>query len=162
MNRPYSAIYFIAIALSACASNPDRAPLGNDRQQTIAATGAPTTVYPLGQGERLQYSRQPSGRQVYNLDFDAQGKLVSARQVLTEPDFARVQTGSWQAADIERAFGKPAFIARVASFDGPVWTYRYDYFGTPKLFHVLVDEQGVVSRTQMTEEPVGNDHRREP
>jgi hypothetical protein len=136
--------------------------MGQDRQQTLAKLGAPTAAYPLPLGERLQYSRQPYGRQVYNLDLDTAGKLASARQMLTESEFAKVQVDQWLAADVERAFGKPAIVARVYSFDGPVWSYRYDYYGIPKQFHVFLDANGVVRRTERTEEPVGNERHREP
>ena len=152
MNTTYVAIIFVAFGVSSCASNPDRMALGASRQQVVAQFGTPTAAYVLPQGERLQYSRQPAGRQVYDLDFDAAGHLVSARQMLTEAQFAKVQVNTWTAADVERAFGRPAQIGQVYSFKGPIWTYRYEVVSFHKLFHVFLDAQGVVRRTQITDE----------
>ena len=142
------------LALSACAGNPDAIPAGTNRDAVLATLGQPTAVWPLNGGERLQYSRQPLGQQVYNVDLDRSGHVVGTAQVLTQAGFAEVQIDAWRTQDVLRAFGKPALIARVYSFDGIVWSYRYaELFGLNKLFHVYIDSTGLVRRTQVTDEP---------
>ena len=68
--------------------------------------------------------------------------------------FAAVQIDVWRTPDVLSAFGKPALIARVHSFDGVVWSYRYaEPFGLNKQFQVFIDSAGWVTRTQVTDEP---------
>ena len=148
----YVAIFFIVIVGSGCASNPDHAALGASRADVISAYGKPSADFALPSGARLQYSRQPYGRQVYNIDLDASGKVASAQQVLTEVQFLQVQTGVWKAADVERAYGKPGMVTQVGNFAGKIWVYRYDYYGTNKLFQVAIDAAGVVREVGMAEE----------
>ena len=151
----YIATIGIAIAVlgvAGCASNPDRVAAGASRDDVLRSYGAPTADIRTPGAERLQYSRQPAGQQVYNIDLNADGKVVSVTQAMTEAQFALVQPDVWRVADVERAFGKPALVGQVYSFKGDVWSYRYDYYGTKKQFHVFIDAQGLVRRTQVTEE----------
>lgn len=151
----YVAIISVAISalgVSGCASNPDRVAAGTSRDEVLRSYGAPTADIRTPDGERLQYSGQPFGQQVYNIDLNAEGKVVAVTQALTMAQFALVQLDAWRASDVQRAFGKPALVAQVYSFKGDVWSYRYNYFGTNKQFHVFIDPQGVVRRTQSTDE----------
>ncbi len=155
-------------ALSGCAGNPDALPNGTPRDKVLATYGTPTAIWPQmpggGQsqevGERLQYSKQPWGQQVYNVDLDSRGRVIASTQVMTQTAFAAVQVDTWRAQDVQRAFGKPALVARVHSFDGSVWSYRYaEPFGLNKQFHVFLDATGLVKRTQVTDEPDPADDR---
>lgn len=158
--------------LAGCAGNPDVLPSGTPRDKVLATYGTPTAIWPLvpsaghseGQrvvtGERLQYSNQPWGQQVYNVDLDSSGRVAATAQVMTQAAFAAVQIDTWRTQDVQRAFGKPALIARVHSFDGSVWSYRYaEPFGLNKQFHVFIDATGLVKRTQVTDEPDPTDDR---
>ena len=140
--------------LSACAAAPSGVPIGTSREATLTALGQPTAVWTLNGGERLQYSGQPWGQQVYNVDLDRSGRVATTSQVMAPAAFAAVQNDVWTTQDILRAFGKPALVAQVHSFDGIVWSYRYaEPFGLNKQFHVFIDTSGRVRRTQMTDEP---------
>ena len=155
VHSAYIATISIAIAVlgvAGCASNPDRVAAGASRDDVLRSYGTPTADIRTPGAERLQYSRQPFGQQVYNIDLNADGKVVAVTQALTMAEFARVQLDVWRAVDVQRAFGRPALVAQVHSFKGDVWSYRYDYFGTNKQFHVFIDPQGLVRRTQSTEE----------
>ena len=161
LNPPRVHFAWLGIAfLSACAGNPDAVPAGTNRAAVLASLGQPTAVWPLQQGERLQYSNQPWGQQVYNVDLDNNGRVVARAQVLTQAGFAAVQIDAWRTQDVLRAFGKPALVGRVHSFDGIVWSYRYaEPFGLNKQFHVFMDANGLVRRTQVTDELALNDDR---
>lgn len=142
------------LTLVACAGNPDAIPVGTNRDAVLSTLGQPTAIWTITGGERLQYSRQPGGQQVYNVDLDNSARVVTAAQVMTQAAFAAVQIDAWRTQDVLRAFGKPALIARVYSFDGIVWSYRYaEPFGPNKQFHVFIDSSGMVRRTQVTDEP---------
>lgn len=157
------------LLLAACAGNPDALPSGTPRDKVLATYGMPTAIWPLQAaagrseergGERLQYSNQPWGQQVYNVDLDSSGRVVATAQVMTQAAFAAVQIDQWRTQDVQHAFGKPALIARVHSFDGIVWSYRYtEPFGLNKQFHVFIDATGLVKRTQVTDEPDPADDR---
>ena len=149
------------LLLAGCAGNPDALPSGTPRDKVLATYGLPTAIWPLAQkegqnqvlGERLQYSNQPWGQQVYNVDLDSSGRVVATAQVMTQAAFAAVQIDTWRTQDVQHAFGKPAQITRVHSFDGIVWSYRYaEPFGQNKQFHVFMDASGLVKRTQVTDE----------
>ena len=151
----YVATIIIAIGTlggAGCARAPGADAAGAPRDDVLRSYGTPTADIRTPEGGRLQYSRQPYGQQVYNIDLNADGKVIAVTQALTEAQFARVQLDVWRVADVERSFGKPPMVGQVYSFKGDVWSYRYDYYGTNKQFHVFIDPQGVVRRTQSTEE----------
>jgi hypothetical protein len=136
--------------LAACAGNPfagfDIAP-GTPRDAVIARMGQPYRVVRLPGGERLQYSMQPYGRIAWMVDLDASGRVTQARQVLTEGNFHRIEPGKWTREDVEREFGRPAWVDGVASWNGPVMTYRWrDIANSDMFYYVYLDPQGVVRR----------------
>lgn len=149
MRVPFLAVA-IALLLGACAhpwNTADIAP-GTPREQVIARAGQPVAVVPLaGGGQRLQYTLQPLGRYAFMVDLDANGRVVQSRQVLTEREFHRIEPGRWTRADVQREFGPPAQVDGVASWNGPVWTYRWRDLGGADMFYwVYFDPQGVVQR----------------
>lgn len=154
------AVSAAALVLAGCTGVPQWEKPGAARAGVVQRLGAPTAVYPLPGGERLQYSWQPFGAQVYNLDFDASGRLLSVDQALEPEKFNRIVADQWRASDVQRLLGKPALIERVARFDGDIWTYRYKDFSGYRRLHVHLDPSGVVRKILSTDEPVGND--REP
>jgi hypothetical protein len=138
------------VLVSGCAGSPfasyEFAP-GTPRQQVIERMGPPHRVVPIAGGERLQYSMQPVGHFAWMVDVDAAGKVIRSRQVLTENDFHRIEIGKWTRADVEREFGRPAWIDGVASWRGPIMTYRWRDLQRSDMFYwVYLDERNVVQR----------------
>ena len=131
--------------LTGCATPP--LPAGASRDEVVARYGSPTAVVPLGSGSRLQYSQQPAGQSVLMVDLDANGRLVSAQQVMMPATFKRVVVGSWTRQDVEREFGRPAMLDRVASWPGDVMTYRWLDVNQDMFFFVYLDAANVVQRT---------------
>lgn len=133
-----------AVALSACAIG--RVQPGMTHDEVIARLGTPTREVPLASGTRLQYSGQPAGRYATMVDLDASGRVVQARQVLNARDFARIEVGKWTRQDVEREFGPPASVDRVASWPFEIMTYRW--FDVIDLFFwVYLDQNNLVQRT---------------
>lgn len=120
---------------------------GMSRDQAIASYGTPSRVVPLATGTRLQYSRQPAGQETVMVDLDAAGRVVSVRQVLTAAEFARVVPGQWTRDDIEREFGRPARVDRVASWQNDILTYRWLDVTQDMFWFVYLDANNVVQRT---------------
>jgi len=139
-----------AFALAACATpfGADGIAPGTPREEVLARMGQPARVVPLANGgQRLQYTLQPAGQYAWMVDLDAAGRVTSARQVLNQQDFQRIVPGQWTAADVEREFGPPARVDRVASWNGPVLTYRWrDVQNADMFYYVYLDPQGVVRR----------------
>ena len=140
----------VSVLLFGCAGNPlngySIAP-GTPRDAVIARMGQPQRVVRLPAGERLQYSQQPMGRYAWMVDLDSSGKVVQSRQVLTANDFNRIEPGKWTRDDVEREFGRPAWVDGVASWKGPILTYRWrDVQGSNMFYWVYLDERNVVQR----------------
>lgn len=139
--------------LAGCVAMPERLPPGTPRAQVVESLGPPTGEYAMPEGVRLQYSRQPLGRQVYNLDFDADGRLRRVEQVLdTQAMLTAIQVDRWTRQDVLRHMGRPALVERVARFDGDIWTYRYLELNNERLAHVHIDRGGVVRKLLFLDE----------
>ena len=137
--------------LFGCAGNPFAGydiPPGTARDAVVARMGGPYRVVRLPNGgERLQYTLQPIGRHAWMVDLDSGGKVVQSRQVLTEANFHRIEPGKWTRDDVEREFGRPAWVDGVASWNGPVMTYRWrDTANSDMFYYVYLDRQNVVRR----------------
>lgn len=119
---------------------------GMSRDDVLARYGTPSRVLPLGEGTRLQYSGQPEGQTAVMVDLDAAGKVIRAREVLTLAEFSRVEVGKWTRADVEREFGRPASMDRVALWPGDIMTYRWLDGDIDKFFWMYLDAGNVVRR----------------
>ncbi|WP_457281562.1 hypothetical protein [Polaromonas sp. P5_D5] len=119
---------------------------GMTRENVIALRGTPSRVVPLDAGTRLQYSGQPLGQFATMVDLDAAGRVIGVREVLTPAEFSRVQPGKWTRSDMEREFGRPAKIDRVASWSGDIMTYRWRDSDQPMFFWAYLDGNNVVQR----------------
>ena len=156
--RPRGALTLATLVLAAllagCAAMPERLATGTPRADIERALGRPTATIDLPEGTRLQYSRQPAGQQVFNVELDAQGRLRQVDQVMDPAWFARIEVDRWTRDDVLRLFGRPALVERVALFDGDIWTYRYLDVSWPRQFHVHLDPAGVVRKLMHTDEPM--------
>jgi len=156
--RPAAALALVAgllgIALLAgCASDPTRTPLGLTREQALQRLGPPSATYPLAGGERLQYSRAPMGFEVTNVDLDASGHVASVVQEMDEKLFSNtIKIDQWRQDDVLRTYGRPYEIARVTSFNGTVWSWRYLQINNRRFLYIYIDPQGVVRRYHVGDE----------
>lgn len=145
----------VSAALLAACATPGQIQPGATEAQARAALGNPTATYKLPNGgTRLQYSGQPSVQWVWNLDFDAAGKLVSREQVLTDAAFARIVVGRDTRNDIVREFGPPADIQTYPLKQETSYMYRYYTFGGfPSAMYIAFNPAGVVTGTQTGLDP---------
>lgn len=138
-----------AVLLGGCAlfSNVADVAPGTPESTVLATYGQPTARYPATatQDARWQYSMEPSGQAVYNVDFDAAGLVRHAEQALNEGLFGqRIQRGHWTHADVLREYGPPARTMQVHNFDGIIWVYRYTNGPTWRLLYIDIDPAGIV------------------
>jgi hypothetical protein len=150
----YLWLLVLAAVLAGCVSEPTRLPLGTDRAAALERLGKPTSTYALpGGGERLQYSRAPSGYAVTNIDIDANGKVFSIRQELFEGLFdSTIKPGQWRTEDVLRTYGRPFEISRVTSFDGDVWAWHFKSLNNRRLLYIYIDPTGVVDHYHTADE----------
>lgn len=143
--KTVSGVLVSVLLTTACAVR--MAQPGMSREDVISRYGAPSRVLPLGAGTRLQYSGQPAGQTAVMVDLDAAGKVIRAREVLTQAEFSKIEIGKWMRADVEREFGRPASVDHVASWSGDIMTYRWLDGDINKFFWVYLDAGNVVRRT---------------
>lgn len=138
----------LALALGACATSSNSVQPGMSRSDVLARMGQPSHTWPLDNGgTRLQYSRQPAGQRVFNVDTDAAGRVVEVRQMLTSDEFQRIAVNQWTRQDVERAFGPPASVDHAAHWPGDIMAYRW-YAGQDMFYWVYLDAKGVVRRAE--------------
>lgn len=150
----------VAVVTAGCALPAREAP-GALKNDVVARLGPPNAVFALPSGERLLYTELPAGFAAYNLDFDASGRLVRNEQVLTQSRFEALAASGWNAQEVQRTFGPPVLVERVARFDGDIWTYRFRQNADSRLAHVHLDRQGVVRQVIFTDELPNFDNARD-
>ena len=143
--KTFVSLAAVAILMAGCAFTPVQP--GMSREQVMASYGTPTRALPLATGTRLQYSRQPAGQSAVMVDLDAAGKVVAVREVMKRQEFLRIEPGKWTRDDVEREFGPPARVDRVASWSGDIMNYRWRDSLQDMLFWVYLDAANRVQRT---------------
>ncbi len=143
--KTVSSLALAVMLVAACAFSPPRP--GMSREEVVAQYGKPSRVVPLPAGTRLQYSLQPAGQGALMVDLDPAGKVVAVRQMMTLAELSRIEPLKWTREDVEREFGRPASIDRVASWPGDIMTYRWLDITQDMYFWVYLDASNVVQRT---------------
>ena len=99
--------------------------IGLSREQVIAQMGNPYPAPPdLSQAQRLDFPRGPFGKHTYSLQFDADGNVISFKQLLTEENFRQITPGMDVSEVIER-IGISRDQFGLARNRGYVWNFRY-------------------------------------
>jgi hypothetical protein len=120
---------------------------GTSRDEVLARFGSPQQVVRLPAGERLQYSQQPMGRTAWMIDLDASGRVLNTHQALTAENLNRVVPGQWTLDDVQREFGPPARVDRVAGWNGSVLNYQWRTDANIDMqYAIYVDGRNVVGR----------------
>jgi hypothetical protein len=142
-------------ALAACSAyGPGGLAPGSTVEAAVRSMGPPTGDYTLPDGRRrVEFARGPMGKNTYMLDYDAQGRLQSAEQVLTEQRFNAIRAGM-AANEVLLQLGRPSKRFVVGLYEKQtVWAYRYE---TPfcTWFMVGLDPGGQVVDTAYGPDPV--------
>jgi hypothetical protein len=143
--KTVSSLALAMLLVAACALTPVRP--GMSREDVVAHHGQPSRVLALPAGTRLQYSLQPAGQSAVMVDLDAAGKVVTVRQMMTLAELSKIEPGKWTRDDVEREFGRPASMDRVASWRGDIMSYRWLDITQDMYFWVYLDGSNVVQRT---------------
>ncbi len=117
--------------------------------------GTPDHVREEVSGSRvLEFPRGPEGQRTYFVRLDAQGRFVSAEQVLRPDNFARVVPGM-REDEVRDILGKPAAVATYAARpDETVWTWRWlQDEREAMVFMAYFGPDGRVRRAESTADP---------
>lgn len=153
-----------AFLLIGCAGyGPSGLQPGQTEADVRARMGEPTERAARPNGHtRLDYARGPMGKHTWRIDLDANGRIASIEQLLTERNFESLQPGDTRAAVIER-IGPPTSVRGGWRGVGEVWFYRYD---TPppycRRFHVWLVDDRVREATYANDPMCEERDRREP
>lgn len=138
------------VLLGGCAlfTNPDSVAPGTPAAAVVQQLGRPTAQYPASAnaGERLQYTYQPAGQRVYNVDLDAQGRVARVEQALSEAPVPASASSRMcgRALTCCANYGSPARTMGVHKFQGDVWVWRYLDGPIWRLLYIDIDRAGVV------------------
>ena len=145
----------VAAALFGCGTQAGSVRPGQDEAAVSATAGRPTAIVKLPDAAtRWQYSGQPFNQAVWNVDFDAQGRVRSVEQMMTDEAFATIKSGRDTRAEVLRDFGPPAESFSYPLKNETAWMYRYFTFGGfYAAMFVYFDPAGVVKRTETGMDP---------
>lgn len=140
----------LSILLVACAA-PKPVEVGYDEVQVIAARGKPTHRYSLADGQLLEYNYGPYGQQTYMARLDANGKLISFEQVLTNQKFTQIQIDKFNKTDVLRAIGAPSRKTYFPLSRLEMWLYPYrDNEVWNAILYLGFDDAGIVRKLEKT------------
>lgn len=135
--------------LSGCAMFQTPQP-GISESELIVMRGQPDRVYQEGDHRRLEWSASQMGQYAYMAEIDADGRMISFEQVLTDERFASLRPSKSTMADVIRTVGRVHEMNRRTFDDGETWSYRYKEHGVwDAMVTIYFDRNGVV-------EAVGN------
>lgn len=114
--------------------------------------GEPAATYPeAGGAKTLEYPRQPEGQRNYMITIGADGRMSALRQVLTPPNFARVQPGL-DKAQVRRLLGLPGMTRFYELRQEEVWDWRWLDGAQNKVFSVTFGTDGRVLASAVTDD----------
>lgn len=152
MTRLPFTLSFAGLMLAGCAGyGPGALKPGASVAEATQTMGAPTGRYALASGERLEFARGPAGLHTYMLDFDAQGRLLKAEQVLNEPHFNTIPTGITRE-EVLKELGRPSNVSTIHYQKRQLWSWRYDSVFC-QWFQVSLDTQNKVVDTGYAPDP---------
>ncbi len=143
-----------AVLLGGCA-HPQLMEPGMSLTAVETELGAPDAKVTLESGgTRFVYSLQPMSEQVWWIDFNEKGEVVSRRNVLDREHFALIRPGIDTKETVWHLFGKCAEESHFALVNQDAWMYRFLDEG---FFHmacwVQFDMKGVVTEVGYTIDP---------
>lgn len=139
-----SAVALSVCLLSGCAMFRTPQP-GISESELIVMRGRPDRVYQEGDHRRLEWSATQMGQYAYMAEIDADGRMTTFEQVLTDERFASLRPGHSTMEDVIRTVGRVHEMNRRTFDDGETWSYRYKENGVwDFMITIYFDRNGVV------------------
>lgn len=151
----------LTFAIAGCVL-PQAVQIGATEAQVLAARGAPTNRYLLDDGQLLEYNHGPFGQQTYMARLNANGRLISFEQVLTDRKFAEIKPNASTTTDVLHTVGAPSERMHFPLSQLEAWSYPYKENGIwNSVMHVYVDRAGIVRKMDKTPDMRFAPHRRD-
>ncbi|KMY86647.1 putative lipoprotein [Candidatus Paraburkholderia calva] len=125
--------------------------------QILDQMGKPETERTFTDGsKRFEYPRGSAGTTTWFVDLDRNGRFVSATQMLTAENIARVRPGMTMD-QVRRLPGKPTQIAEFPLKKERVWSWHWLEEGANRnaMFNVHFDPSGTVVTTSRSDTDAG-------
>ena len=117
--------FAVAAMIAGCASFGSLQP-GRSMAEVEQQFHAPSGKRSEASGNQVwEYDLGPEGRAFWMLSFGADGRLVQAKQVLTEENFRNIRFGQSTRDDVMRLIGHPFRKYNFTNLREEVWDYRY-------------------------------------
>ena len=124
--------------LSACALSPTIDPGTTTEAQIISTYGQPTRRWTNPDGTTtLEYATQPAGISCFMFTIDGQGRVVNARDALSDTNMARVQVGMTEQ-QVDRILGQHADVDFFSLSGETAWSWNIPTFGPGLATHFVV------------------------
>lgn len=154
----------VVTILSSCASwrSADVAALQTETE-IIARLGNPTHVYQDGATHLLEYMHGRRAQATHMVRVDADGKVISYEQVLTEQKFAEIKLGVSDKTAVLKILGAPYENVYYSRVGLEAWSYPFKESGVwNSLMAVYFDQAGIVRKLENGPDPVfePREHRR--
>ena len=100
---------------------------GQTEAEMLASMGQPSGRYLLPDGgQRVEYAKGPMGRVTFLFDLDRSGRILTAEQVLTQQNFAKVRPNMSQD-EVQLMLGQPGERSR-EFMNKETWSWRYETY----------------------------------
>lgn len=145
--------FSFALLLAACAS-PGSTRIDETEADVIARLGKPVDRHTLRDGSvNLEYSTAPFGQEAWMINI-VDGRVRSAKQVLTMEEFATVRIGVDRFDDIRAHFGRTVDEVNLRLAQRTVWSYRMLQDNQWWIWmNVQFDRDGIVREVFPTPDP---------
>ena len=145
----------VLLVLTGCASTFTNPAPGSTVAEVIALKGKPDAQYRDGNTTLLEWTVPAWGDHAYMARFDATGKLISYKQVLTRENFGTIRINEFTKNDVLKTVGHPTEteISPLSGYE--VWSYRYLEEGIwHSMMHVFFDANGIVRKMENGQDPM--------
>jgi hypothetical protein len=126
----------------------------SSKDDVLVKMGKPTMIWEEKDGSALyEYPRGPEGYETYMVKISADGKYGGMDNILVEANFNKITAGMTRD-DVRRRLGRPTTTSMLELKKEEVWTWKHKRNNSEsRLFHVMMDAEGKVLRTEYGDNP---------
>jgi outer membrane protein assembly factor BamE (lipoprotein component of BamABCDE complex) len=115
-------------------------------QDVIKVFGKPAAVRDVGGGRGLVYPLGPEAPYTLLLKIDPKGRYQGRENLLTRPNFERINMGTRQT-EVLALLGPPTRTQAIAPKNQVAWEWRFQEGGSRRVFVVTFDQAGRIVAT---------------